>query len=68
MNLIKISIIPLICAALIIIGHYCGWNMGRLSNPIYAAFVTGLFIGCGSTLLSVELPKKKEQNIRKRSD
>lgn len=63
MNLIKISIIPLACAALTIIGHCCGWNVGRLSNPIYAAFVTGLFIGCGSTLLSLGFPKKKAQNI-----
>lgn len=63
-KLIKTGIMGLIFSALVLIGYYYGWGVegtknAWLLNPVYVAAVVGFFVGSGTTLICLGLPRKK---------
>ena len=63
-KLIKTGIMGLTFSALVLIRYYCGWGVegtknAQLLNPVYVAAVVGYFVGSGSTLICLGLPRRK---------
>ena len=63
-KLIKTGIMGLTFSVLVLIGYYCEWGVegtknAWLLNPVYVAAVVGFFVGSGTTLICLGLPRRK---------